>query len=414
MSCTAVRRLTTLTLAAALLVGAAAPAFAQDDQPAKLGISPLGQSGSWFDLELEPGEQTELAVGLANHGDAPVEAHTYAADVYSLINGGMGVRLHDEPVENPATDWLDYTRGDHTLQPGRELRRSFTVTVPDDAEPGQHIAALVLQHQGASATGDSNVGMEQVLRQAIAVSITIPGPVAPDLAIDESTYHPTTTRSAIRTEIRNPGNQHLAPTSTTRVTGPDGDVVADRDQDLAIIYAGSTTQVELGFDNHLDAGTYTVETTLTDDTHDVEATHTSTVEVTAPPADTQPPASSALPDPITRALDQTGNPTLVIVLLGVIALLLITLLVVVLARRRHPRRPDDTHTPAPATDPSPPSAPSTSSPAHRPEPVAPASVPAQPTPVSSPGEPLEREPVLAGTRLFTAHAAPGRGARRSR
>src|SRR5215217_6742247 len=72
-----------------------------------ISISPMGTSDSYFKLSLPAGATQELAVMLANKGDAPTSSDTYAADAYSIVNGGFGARSGSDPATG-ATTWLSY------------------------------------------------------------------------------------------------------------------------------------------------------------------------------------------------------------------------------------------------------------------------------------------------------------------
>ncbi|MBW3612218.1 MAG: DUF916 domain-containing protein [Actinobacteria bacterium] len=106
----------------------------------------MDQPGSFFELTMSPGEQRELAVELTNHGETAVSARTYRADVYSIVNGGFGARLHPDP-DTGATLWLNYTEDVLELGPGDGVTRTFLVTVPPD------VAAPIAVVGGWAATG---------------------------------------------------------------------------------------------------------------------------------------------------------------------------------------------------------------------------------------------------------------------
>src|SRR5665811_1126521 len=45
----------------------------------------------YFDIELEAGEHATLSVQIGNGGVSPLEVLTYAADGYTIRNGGFGL-----------------------------------------------------------------------------------------------------------------------------------------------------------------------------------------------------------------------------------------------------------------------------------------------------------------------------------
>ena len=176
-----------IVVLAGLLLALAAPgaALAASDQ-IKLALTPVGQRGSFFDLTMRPGETQRLEVDIANAGGAELAARTYAADVYTIVNGGFGARLRDEP-QTGTTRWLDYRTDVLDLPAGKSTRRSFVVAVPADARPGEFITSLVLENN-EPIRGDGTVALDQIVRQAVAVVITVPGHRSPALLIGGATH----------------------------------------------------------------------------------------------------------------------------------------------------------------------------------------------------------------------------------
>src|SRR4051794_10600896 len=93
-----IRPVVVVMMVALLAVASATNVVAQDAERVQLAIKPVGVGGSYFALTMEPGEARQLTVELGNYGSRDAIAKTYPADVYSLVNGGMGVRLAGEPT----------------------------------------------------------------------------------------------------------------------------------------------------------------------------------------------------------------------------------------------------------------------------------------------------------------------------
>src|SRR4051794_15927659 len=182
----------TLLVALALVSGSVA-AFAQSTPepttPTKSApefvLEPVGQSGPYFMANADADTTTELTVALGNAGKEPVSARTFAADVYTLVNGGFGVGEDDDPVTGPTT-WLDYPDDSLELVPNQRIERTFTVTIPADTAPGQYITGIVLQTAEPISVGDSAM-LRQTIAKAIAVLITVPGPITPRFTIGSAT-----------------------------------------------------------------------------------------------------------------------------------------------------------------------------------------------------------------------------------
>ena len=249
--------LAVLCATAALCGALAPPAWAQAP---KLGIKPVGQTGTFFDLTMAPGERRDLAVELTNHGEATVAARTYRADVYTIVNGGFGARLRPDPDTGP-TLWLDYPEDVLQLAAGTTVRRTFSLTVPRDARPGEHIAGLVLENE-SPVRGSGSVAVDQVVRQAIAVVITVPGPPRPALEIKEARHALAASRSVIAVELANTGNVRLRPAGEVVVSDSGGREVSRTKVTMDSVYAGTATSVEASQDRLLEPGRYSVRVAL--------------------------------------------------------------------------------------------------------------------------------------------------------
>ena len=249
--------LAVLCAAAVLCVVVAVQAWAQAP---KLGIKPVGQTGSFFDLTMAPGERRDLAVELTNHGEAAVAARTYRADVYTIINGGFGARLRPDPDTGP-TLWLDYPEDVLQLAAGTTVKRTFSLTVPRDAKPGEHITGLVIEND-SPVRGSGSVAVDQVVRQAIAVVVTVPGPPRPALEIKEAKHALAAGASVVAVEVANTGNVRLRPTGEVVVTDSGGREISRTKVNMESFYAGTTTSVEASQQRLLEPGRYSVRVTL--------------------------------------------------------------------------------------------------------------------------------------------------------
>lgn len=251
-----------LVSAVLALFGATVMARAQE-QPVMLGIQPVGVTGPYFALTLAPGETRELTVELANFGTAKVRARTYAADAYTIINGGFGARLDGEPTSG-TTRWLDYTVDTLELAPRTGVQRTFKVSVPADTKPGEYISSLVIQSADSQPTGSTGVAIRQVLRQAIAVAIRVPGPQTPSLVLGDATYRTIAGSSMVAVVVKNTGNIHLKPSGEFVLHDPKGAEISRYPIAMDTVYAGTSTFIEVPFSGRLNPGKYTVALTLTD------------------------------------------------------------------------------------------------------------------------------------------------------
>ncbi len=325
---------------AALLLGLAfgalvAPTAASAAEPSiKLALLPVGQAGSYFDLTMRPGEVRSLKVDVANDGPAGLAIRTYASDVYTIINGGFGGRLRESP-RTGMTTWLDYRDTVTVLAPGKSIRRSFAVTVPAAAAPGEYIAGLVLEND-KPIPGGGAVGLAEVIRQVVAVVVTVPGPRSPGLAIGGATHMVVAGRSIVSVAVENTGNVRLKPVVGFTLFDGAGRQVSQASLRMDTFYAHTATTVELPLASLLAPGTYTVRLTLADAAPRAEASASGIpLVVDALP---EPVASGGATPGLIDVLGGVGDSQVPLLALVIAAAALFASAVAVLLAVRHRRR----------------------------------------------------------------------------
>ncbi len=228
----------------------------------ELGLVPVGQPGSFFDVSMLPGETRILEVEIANHGSADIMARTYAADVYTIINGGFGGRLRGEAATG-TTLWLDYQTELLDLAVGDRSLRSFTISVPADAGPGEYITSLILENEDAVEHAGV-VGARQVVRQALGVIVTVPGVRSPAMEVGQAEHLLVAGRSVLSVAVSNPGNVRLKPLVELSLRDAGGRLVSHASVQMDTFYAVNDSTVEVPLDALLLPGTYTIEVAVED------------------------------------------------------------------------------------------------------------------------------------------------------
>lgn len=254
-----------LVLAAAAAGFTAGPVAAQTPPPSpapKLGITAVGQQKGFFELSMAPGERRELAVELVNRGDGPVTAVSYPAEVYTIVNGGFGARLRGEH-SGGVSSWLRYSTDVLELGPGSGITRTFTVAVPPGTSPGEYIASVVIENRDP-VKGSGAVALDQVVRQAVAVAITVPGPAQSGLGIGGARHVAVGGRSIVAVGVENTGKLRLRPAGELVVSDASGRALSRSRVTMDSFYAGTATQVEVPLDRLLEPGRYLVSLSLAD------------------------------------------------------------------------------------------------------------------------------------------------------
>lgn len=320
-------------------LGLVAPAAALAQEGAvKLALLPVGQARSFFDLVMKPGETRRFAVEIANNGTALIAARTYAADVYTIINGGFGGRLRDEP-RTGMTGWVDYPTDVLQLASGHRISRGFTVTVPLDAGPGEYITSLVLEND-RPLIDDHAIGVNQIVRQAVAVVVTVPGRRSPALTIGAATHLVVAGTSLVRIAVDNPGNVRLKPVVGFTLVDPTGAQVSEATITMDTFYAHTSTFVEFPLAALLRPGTYAVRLTLDDPAQGVGTSTSGIALVVAAPARSDA-GQGLVPGliPVVQGADGEPFPAGPLALVAAMLLGIASVSLLFVSRRRRQRQP---------------------------------------------------------------------------
>ncbi|SMH50663.1 protein of unknown function [Rathayibacter oskolensis] len=219
---------------AALALGTAPPALA-DESRISWAVSPATDgapdSRSWIELDLDPGAVAEEQAAVSNLSDQTVTFRIDAADGYFTDTGRFTMLPSDQESVDAGT-WISAPES-VTIEPGGVAVVPFTVTVPDNAEPGDHAAGLAasLVSVGADA-GGSSVGVES--RIGFRVMTRVTGEVSPAVEIESVatdyrlSWNPLEPGTlSVDTEIVNTGNVRLLLDGTVSALGATAPLVAE-------------------------------------------------------------------------------------------------------------------------------------------------------------------------------------------
>jgi hypothetical protein len=219
----------------------------------------------YFRVEAAPGDQVDLSVQIGNSGVDPATFRTYAADAFTMENGGFGLNDSTMPTSGPTT-WLDYPTEEMSFQPGTALDRTFTVAVPQGTSPGQYITGIALETVDATPLGNQEgvINFSVVKRSARAVFIVVPGPIKPGMMLTNPSINQDSANS-LRIDLRNTGNVLLNPTGTVRIVADRGTTLVDAPVQMGTVYAGHSTVLAINLPQPLPAGDYLVSAALRDE-----------------------------------------------------------------------------------------------------------------------------------------------------
>ncbi|MEU2113116.1 DUF916 domain-containing protein [Streptomyces sp. NPDC019507] len=225
-----------LALAALLCAVPAAHAADNGEWSVEPTASGLGRR-PYFYLSADPGTKLTDSVTVTNKTAAPLTFLLYAADAHNTErDGGFAVRTRAERQRGVGA-WAKPDLGRVTVPARSAVTVPYTLTVPEDAEPGDHPGALVaLDERVAAGAGEAMaVGIQRAV--GARVYLRVKGPAMPALSVEDVRYTPDkplvpgTGDSSARVSftLHNRGNVTLNPKVALRAEGLFGRTLLARD-----------------------------------------------------------------------------------------------------------------------------------------------------------------------------------------
>jgi len=232
-----VRALCAVALIALAIALPAAPASAADSDDAGSDVNwtvrtdsnEFGSDRTNYGYTIDPGGSITDGIVVANHGQEPVELKIYAADGFTSEDGALSL-LVDGEKSTAIGAWITPDQQTVTLAAGETAGIPFTVSIPDNATPGDYAGGIVT----SLTVPDAATGVNVDRRLGIRVNLRVGGELAPALAVEDLSVswngglNPFTGGDATVTyTLHNTGNAAISADPATTVGGVFGLLASD-------------------------------------------------------------------------------------------------------------------------------------------------------------------------------------------
>ncbi len=223
-----------LVTGAGALLATGGPAAAEDvTWTVRTASNDFGSTRTGFSYAVDPGQQVDDALVVANRGAEPVELTVYAADGYTTDSGQFDLLTPDLDQVGVGA-WARPSTGTVTVEAGSSVEIPFTVAVPANATPGDYAGGILT----SLVQPDDSAGITVDRRLGIRVDLRVGGELAPALTVEDAhvdytgTLNPAGTGDALVTyTLHNTGNTVLSAQQAVAVTGPFGWLRVEADAD---------------------------------------------------------------------------------------------------------------------------------------------------------------------------------------
>ena len=216
-----------------------------------------------FELEMPPGSETTVVVNLDYHsakaGAQPSRILASLND-WTLNRDGELEFFRAGTLAGSASPWLIYSPAEVVVTPGSTHSIRVTVTVPKDATPGDHLAALVVEQRPDTIKLSQNA-RQMLLRFRMAAlfyikvpALTRGGSLAGLKAAAEGEG------VLVTPTLRNAGNSVVRPLTALTISDAAGRVVAELPEAKSLpVLANSELSRPVRVPKQLAPGLYTVK-----------------------------------------------------------------------------------------------------------------------------------------------------------
>ncbi|MFJ3670257.1 WxL protein peptidoglycan domain-containing protein [Streptomyces sp. NPDC090106] len=221
-----------LTALALTLAGPTASAHAAEGEvtwTVRTAANDYGDARSSFTYGVNPGGEVQDAMVVANHGKTALRLAVYASDGFTTDKGQLDLLTRDRKSVGIGA-WVHADKASVSIAPGRSAEIPFTVSVPENATPGDYVGGLLTSLRQA----DDAEGINVDRRLGIRVKLRVSGALNPALAVEnphvgyDGTADPFGRGDATVTyTLHNTGNVVLSGNQEVTVEGPFGMFTAD-------------------------------------------------------------------------------------------------------------------------------------------------------------------------------------------
>jgi hypothetical protein len=239
------------------LAHASAPPDTTAGEAAAFSVQPSGEDGpggrDFFVYTFPTGQKFGDRVAISNLSDATATYAVYATDAVNTDDGSFSLLREEEKPTDVGT-WVELGATQYTLEPHQQVILPFTLTVPANATPGDHVGAIVAQKLDDPGDTSGGIGADVRVRVGARIYVRVDGVTNPSLSVDSFnvTYDtpglPFTGRTAKVTYVlTNTGDIRLSPTADLKLGGLFGlgGTATPRRQIPELLPGGSITIAEV-------------------------------------------------------------------------------------------------------------------------------------------------------------------------
>jgi len=180
-------------------------------------------SKSWFIYTLKPEEIKKSKVDIKNDSDQSVDLKIYPVDAVTTKDGSFAPQSEDVTKDGVGI-WIKMPISELSLNPKETKTVDFTITVPQNAEIGDHMGAIIIQNKKTTGT-EKNTSVQVVNRLGARIYISIPGEKISKLEISAFDKTMENGKVIFQLTLANQGNTRITPKGEIEIKDKFGNMI---------------------------------------------------------------------------------------------------------------------------------------------------------------------------------------------
>jgi hypothetical protein len=197
--------------------------LASHDPTIRIELNPanhLAGQNSTERYEVKPSASADGFLTIKNGSDEnTVSLKLYAVDSTRSTGGGIGFKLQSATQENLG-QWIKFQKDEITVDPGKEIKVPFTITIPEKVTPGTYQGGLVAEVLNlGNVKRDNNSQIKIASRLIEPIIVSVPGRKILTYSLDQFKETVVDGIPGFQYSFHNTGNVFLKTEATLTLTG---------------------------------------------------------------------------------------------------------------------------------------------------------------------------------------------------
>jgi hypothetical protein len=225
-------------------------------------LDDIAISPSRIELPMMPGTEKTVVINLiysSETGNGPLTRVVAYLGDWSITREGKVEFFPAGSRPNSASSWLVYSPTEVSVEPRKTHSIRVTVSVPKDATPGDHLAALFVEPRPDNNKSElSRRQLRMKFRLGAMFYIMVPN-LTQNASLENLKVNAMENGLVVIPRLKNEGNTHVRPVYSLKVLDQTGGTIADVPETESLpVLAGSELEMPLFIERVLPTGVHSV------------------------------------------------------------------------------------------------------------------------------------------------------------